>query len=172
VLLTVACQAGAPAPVPPDRRGTIAGAAPDVPSPQGLEPAYVWEIDGARVPQGTARHPVEPGSRVIRVWPNTNESMFRLVPDPVEIDVNRIDVEALEIAVEPGHAYVVAARRDRFEVRSTLPGGRIQTGGWHYRIPPVVISAAPPATLVEAAEGFGWIVLFVASSALIVPLFF
>jgi len=138
----------------------------------GLEPAFVWEIDGLRVHHETPRHPVSPGAHRVRVWPNTTESLFRLVPDPVEIDWNQIHVETLELVVEPGHAYVLAARRDRFEVRSTLPGGRIQTSGWRHNVTPVIVSADPPATVVEAAKGLGWIVLILCASAGIVPLFF
>ncbi len=170
--LVVACHSSRPAPVAADRRGTIAGARPDLPLPSGLVPAYVWEIDGVRVHHETPRHPVPPGPHRVRVWPNTTESLFRLVPDPIEVDWDRIEVEFLEVVVEPGHSYVLAARRDRFEVRSTLPGGRVDTSGWRDSITPVVVSAEPPATLVEAAKGFGWIVLVLGASALIVPLFF
>lgn len=172
VAVAVACHTSRPAPVPADRRGTIAGARPDVSLPSRLEPAFVWEIDGVRVHHDTLRHPVTPGRHRVRVWPNTTESLFRLVPDPVEVDWNHIEVEALEVVVEPGHAYVVASRRDRYEVRSTVPGGGIQTSGWRHTITPVVVSADPPATVVEAAKGLGWIVLVLAASALIVPMFF
>lgn len=98
--------------------------------------------------------------------------MFRLVPDPVEVDWKKIELEALEVRVEPGYAYLIGARRDRFEVRSILPDGHVTGSGWHHTVTPVVVSESPPATLEEAAKGLGWIVLVLGASALIVPLFF
>jgi hypothetical protein len=172
VVVAVGCVSNRPPPVSPDRRGMIVGVRGDAPLPAGIVPAFVWEVDGERVLYDARRHPVDPGLHRIRVWPDAPESQFRLVPDPVEVDWDRIDLETLEILVQPGHTYRIGAQRDRFEVRSILPDGRVETSGWHHTITPVLLSEQPPATLEEAAKGLGWILLVLGGSSLIVPLFF
>ena len=158
-----------PAEESPDRSGALTGARPGD-EPPHLLPAFIYEINGERVMHTRERHRLEPGRHVIRAWPNTPEAEWRLVPDPVEVRQFDLALEAVEIEVEPGTTYVVAVRRESYQVAMTHPDGTVETGRWHHTIHPVVVDAHPPTTLEEAAIGFGSILLSLGAAALIVPL--
>jgi hypothetical protein len=126
--------------------------------PPELEPAHIYEIDGQSVRHERRTFTLTPGQHAIRVWPQGPAQ--RAVPDLVEIDQKNIQVEPINIEVEAGYRYVLAARTKRTRTRVdvvTEEGIDTQFGDWQVTVKPVVVRTVPPAdleTLIKGGFGF------------------
>ncbi len=80
------------------------------PVPDGVHPAYVYEIDGQRVSHHKPVHRLVPGSHTIRVSPYIEGPQYLLnVPHHEKRAVRN---EQLILSVKPGEAYYIAAQVD------------------------------------------------------------
>ena len=108
-------------------------------TPPGIEPAWIYEIDGKPVNYLRRTFRLTVGEHTIKVWPN----------------------------VEPGYRYYLGARTNITRTRSTIVGTEtysFPTGKFIY---PVVTKEAEPADYVQGAKGMSLFFLSIAIPAAI-----
>jgi hypothetical protein len=138
--------------------------------PQGLERAWIYEIDGEPVAYTRRTFRLPAGEHTIKVWPLDNAPRSQQkVPDPTRILREEIVVEELTINIEPGYRYYLAARTNITRTTSTIAGTETYRFSPGKFIVPVVTRAAPPADYVEGAKGLSLFFLSMAIPAAIAP---
>lgn len=122
----------------------------------GLTRAHIYEIDGQAVMYQKRTFSVPAGEHTIRVWPEGPAQ--RMVPDLEAIERKQIQVDPLDIVIEPGHRYFIGARETRTrEVVTVLTdeGEEQSFGDWQITIEPVVVKVVLPPDLERVATGLG-----------------
>ena len=107
------------------------------PVPEGMVPAYIYEIDGRPVLYGRGTHRVVAGEHTLRVWPE------RYGPRSETPNAERLNIEPMTLAVESGNRYYIAAvvRRHRIYARHRELE---PLGPWQRTILPVIAQTADP----------------------------
>lgn len=137
--------------------------------PPGLESAYIYEIDGAAVNYLRETIHLSPGEHRLRVWPVDNAPRSnQIVPDPVRIAMENIEVLELTVEIRPGYRYVFAARTNISRTRSVIGADSHRFPDNRY-VMPVLVREVAPADYIEGAKGLGLMGLTMALPALIAP---
>ena len=137
-------------------------------TPPGVEPAWIYEIDGRPVNylRRSTRLPV--GEHRIKVWPRDDAPRSQqLVPDTTRMQRENIVVEEIVIQVEPGYRYYLGARTNITRTRSTILGTETYDFPSGKFIVPVVTREAEPADYVQGAKGMSLFFLSMAVPAAI-----
>ena len=151
--------------VMPESKSTRTGASRDT---AGVEPAWIYEIDGERVnyQRRTFRLPV--GEHTIRVWPKDEAPRSQqMVPDEARILREQIVIEGITINVEPGYRYYLGARTNVTRTSSTIVGTETYSFPSGKFIFPVITRESEPADYVEGAKGMSLFFLSMAIPAAI-----
>lgn len=92
-------------------------------TPAGVEPAWIYEIDGEQVNCLRRSTRLSVGEHTIQVWPKDDAPRSQqMVPDHTRIQCEDIAVEEIVINVEPGYRYYIGARTNITRTQSTLVG--------------------------------------------------
>ena len=123
---------------------------------EDLDPAHIYEIDGEIVSHHQGTFTLEPGRHAIRVWPQGPAQ--RMIPDYEAIERERIQVDALELEVEAGYRYYLAApsKESRTIVEViTEEGAERSLGDWQKTVEPVIVKVYGPLTTRQKVEAMG-----------------
>lgn len=138
-------------------------------TPPGVEPAWIYEIDGEPVNylRRSTRLPV--GEHSIKVWPRDDAPRSQqLVPDHTRIRRENIIVEEIVIQVEPGYRYYLGARTNITRTKSTILGTETHDFPSGKFIVPTIVREAEPADYVQGAKGMSLFFLSLAIPAVLV----
>lgn len=137
--------------------------------PPGLQPAYIYEIDGEPVNYLRDALHLEPGEHRIRVWPrDTTPRSQQMVPDLVRIAMEHIEVLELTLDVKPGYRCYFAARTNIYQTTSVI-GADTHHFPPNKFVIPVLVKEVPPADNIEGAKGLGLMAITMALPALVAP---
>ncbi|MCP4204330.1 MAG: hypothetical protein GY769_20645 [bacterium] len=152
----LACSANpVPEPLPVPKDGRVVNTI-DEEVGWGIEPAHIYEIDGRPVMYQKRTFSLPAGEHTIRVWPEGPAQ--RMVPDLEAIERQQIQVDPLDVVIEPGHRYFIGARQTKTrEVVTVLTdeGEEQNYGDWKITIEPVVVKVVLPPDLERVATGLG-----------------
>ncbi|KPK61338.1 MAG: hypothetical protein AMJ59_02660 [Gammaproteobacteria bacterium SG8_31] len=137
-------------------------------TPAGVEPAWIYEIDGEQVNYLRRSTRLSVGEHTIKVWPKDDAPRSQqMVPDRTRIQREDIVVEDIVIDVEPGYRYYIGARTNITRTKSTIVGTETYNFPSGKFIIPVVVREAEPADYVEGAKGMSLFFLSMAIPAAI-----
>lgn len=108
--------------------------------PAGMVTVVIYEIDGQRVYDGRGAHPVKPGFHTVRVWPKTSGPRSATPIAGAHADALGIYSMPLEINVQAGDRYRIAAVVRRHRTYAGEGEDAEPIGPWRTTVVPVIVS--------------------------------